>query len=79
MPARAPGENGNFGDSYMRLFLIGAVLITFPAIVAAVYALVTGRPLMLAAAVVVLAMNSLPFVAAAFLLRKNKDASDLGH
>ncbi len=63
----------------MRLFLIGALLITFPALVAAVYAAVTGRTMMLLAALVVLGMNSLPFLAAALLLRKNKDASDLGH
>lgn len=63
----------------MRLFLIGALLITFPAIVAAVYAAVTGRTMMLLAALLVLGMNSLPFLAAALLLRKNKDASDLGH
>lgn len=63
----------------MRLFLIGAVFITFPAIVAAIYAAVTGRTMMLLAALVVLGMNSLPFLAAALLLRKNKDVSDLGH
>jgi len=63
----------------MRLFLIGAVLITLPAIVAAFYALFTGHYLMLAAAGVVLAMNSLPFVVAAFMLRKQQDSADLGH
>ncbi len=63
----------------MRLFLIGAVLITLPAIAAAFYAAFTGRYLMLAAAGVVLVMNTLPFVAAAFLLRKHKDSADLGH
>ncbi|HEV2149303.1 MAG TPA: hypothetical protein VGR37_18010 [Longimicrobiaceae bacterium] len=68
----------------MRLFLIGAVLITFPAIVAAIYAIVTlgtwdYSKYMLAASVLVLFMNSLPFVAAAFLLRKDSDAADLGH
>ncbi len=63
----------------MRLFLIGAVLITFPAIVAAVYAAATGRTVILLIALAVLGMNSLPFIAAAFLLRRNKDASDLGH
>ena len=62
----------------MRLFLIGAVLITFPAIVAAVYAAVTGRTMMLLASLLVLAMNSLPFLAAALLLRKSND-SDLSH
>jgi hypothetical protein len=62
----------------MRLFLIGALLITFPAIVAAVYAAVTGRTMMLLAALLVLGMNSLPFLAAALLLRKSKDA-DLSH
>lgn len=63
----------------MRLFMVGAVLITFPAIVAAVYALMTGRMLMLAAAVASLLMNSLPFFAAAFLLKSDKNATDLGH
>ncbi len=62
----------------MRLFLIGALLITFPAIVAAVYAAVTGRTMMLLASLLVLGMNSLPFLAAALLLRKSKDA-DLSH
>jgi hypothetical protein len=62
----------------MRLFLMGAVLITLPAIVAAVYAAMTGRTLILIAACVVLGMNSLPFITAAFLLRKSKD-TDLGH
>jgi hypothetical protein len=62
----------------MRLFLIGAVLITFPAIVAAVYAAATGRTMMMLTALVVLGINSLPFLAAALLLRKSKD-SDLSH
>ena len=62
----------------MRLFFIGALLITFPAIVAAVYAAVTGRTMMLLASLLVLAMNSLPFLAAALLLRKSND-SDLSH
>lgn len=63
----------------MRLFMIGAVLITLPAIIAAVYAMFWGPRLMLWAALLVLGMNSLPFIAAALLLGKNKDASDLGH
>lgn len=63
----------------MRLFLIGALLITFPAVIAAIYAAVTGRTVMLMVSVLVVAMNSLPFLAAAFLLRSDKDASDLGH
>lgn len=62
----------------MRLFLIGALLITFPAIVAAIYAAVTGRTMMLLASLLVLGMNSLPFLAAALLLRKSND-SDLSH
>jgi hypothetical protein len=62
----------------MRLFLIGALLITFPAIVAAIYAAATGRTMMLLASLLVLGMNSLPFLAAALLLRKSND-SDLSH
>jgi hypothetical protein len=62
----------------MRLFLIGAIFITFPAIVAALYAAFTGRTMMLMAALMVLGMNSLPFIAAALLLRKSKD-TDLSH
>ena len=62
----------------MRLFLIGAVFITLPAIIAAGYAVYEGRTLMLYAALAVLGMNSLPFVAAAFLMRKSK-GTDLGH
>lgn len=62
----------------MRLFLIGAIFITFPAIVAAGYALYKGSTMMLLAALMVLGMNSLPFLAAALLLRKSKDA-DLSH
>ena len=63
----------------MRLFLIGALLITLPALIAAVYAFFWGPRLMLWAALLVLGMNSLPFIAAALLLRRDKDAADLGH
>ena len=63
----------------VRIFVVAAILITLPALVAAVYALATGRWLILIAAVLSVAMNSVPFIAAAFLLRKNADAADLGH
>jgi hypothetical protein len=67
----------------MRLFLIGALLITFPAIVAAIYAAMKYgtagyMKYWLLAALLVLGMNSLPFLAAALLLRKSND-SDLSH
>jgi len=63
----------------MRIFLIGAVLITLPAIVVALWALVTGHTLILMAALVSLGLNTFPFFAAMFLLRGDKDSSDLGH
>jgi hypothetical protein len=63
----------------MKIFMIGAVLITLPAIIVVVYALLTGKPMMLAAALVSLFLNTLPFVGAMFLLRGDKDTTDLGH
>lgn len=63
----------------MKIFAIGAVLITLPAIIVTIYALFTGRPMMLVAALVSFVMNSLPFLGAMFLLRKDKDTTDLSH
>lgn len=63
----------------MKIFAIGAVLITLPAIVVAIWALLTGHSLILMAALVSLTLNTFPFVAAMFLLRGDKDTADLGH
>lgn len=63
----------------MKIFAIGAFLITFPAIVVAVWAMLTGHRLILIAAILSTAMNTFPFVAAMFLLRKDDDTTDLGH
>jgi ABC-type bacteriocin/lantibiotic exporter with double-glycine peptidase domain len=63
----------------MKIFAIGAVLITLPAIIVALYALFTGSPMMLMAALVSLVLNTLPFVGAMFLLRGDKDTTDLSH
>lgn len=63
----------------MKIFAIGAFLITFPGIVVAVWAAATGRPLIMVIALASVALNSLPFLAAMFLLRKDQDTADLGH
>ena len=58
----------------MKMMLIAALLITFPAIVVAFYFF--GRAAMIPAAAS-LAINSLPFLVAGWLLRKSD--TDIGH
>lgn len=60
-----------------KIFTIAAILITLPALIVAVYALVAGRPYMLIAALASVGLNSLPFLAAAFLFRGGE--ADVGH
>lgn len=79
LPDRRRDEPDDPGSLNMKIFLIGALLITFPAIIVAIWAAFTGRPLILAAALVSLLLNTFPFLAAMFLLRGQKDASDLSH
>lgn len=62
----------------MLFAMIGAVLITLPALAALVYALATGRTLLVYAALASVLLNTLPFIAAGFMLRRS-DPSDLGH
>lgn len=61
-----------------KIFTIAAILITLPALIVAVYAIVTGSWYMLLAALASVALNSLPFLAAAFLF-KGGEGADLGH
>lgn len=61
-----------------KILTIAAILITLPALIVAVYAIFAGRPLMLVAALASVGLNSLPFLAAAFLF-KGGDSGDLGH
>jgi hypothetical protein len=62
----------------MKYAMIGALLITFPALAAWIYGLVTGNYAIVIAASASLFLNSLPFVAAGLMLRKS-DAGDLSH
>ena len=57
----------------MRIFMIAAVMITLPAIIVALYALATGRTFMFFAALCSLGLNTLPFLAAMFLLKGKHD------
>lgn len=62
----------------MKFALIGAVLITLPAICAFVYGLIIGNQYIWLAALASLGINSLPFLAAGLLMRR-ADGDDLGH
>ena len=63
----------------MKFALIGAALITLPAIVALVYSLIIGNHFLTYAALFSLGLNTLPFLAAGLLMRGNKGGADLGH
>ena len=64
----------------MKFALIAAVLITLPAIAGLAYSLVAGNQHLMYAALFSLGLNSLPFIAAAFLMRRTGGGgSDLGH
>jgi hypothetical protein len=62
----------------MKFALIGAVLITLPAIAGFFYGLVTGNKYITLAALASLSLNSLPFIAAGLLMRRS-NSDDLGH
>ena len=64
----------------MKFALIGAVLITLPAIAGFVYGLIAGNQYLVYAALASLALNSLPFIAAGLLMRRSgSGGGDLGH
>ncbi|HYJ79601.1 MAG TPA: hypothetical protein VEW03_08385 [Longimicrobiaceae bacterium] len=63
----------------MKFALIGALMITLPATAALVYGLVTGHQYLVYAALASFLLNTLPFLAAGLLMRKQHDNPDLGH
>jgi hypothetical protein len=64
----------------MKFALIGAVLITLPAIAGLLWGLVRGNQYLVYAAIASLALNSLPFIAAGYFMRRSGgDGGDLGH
>jgi hypothetical protein len=63
----------------MKFALIGAVLITLPAIAGLLYGIVAGNIYLVYAAIASLALNSLPFIAAGLLMKRQGGGDDLGH
>lgn len=61
----------------MKFALIGAVLITLPAICGLIYGLIVGNQYLVYAALASFALNSLPFLAAGLLMRRSS-GDDLG-
>jgi hypothetical protein len=61
----------------MKFALIGALLITLPAMAALIYSLVVGNHVLTYAALFSLLLNSLPFLAAGLLMPK-QHGEDLG-
>lgn len=62
----------------MKFAMIGAVLMTLPAIAALIFGLMWGNQYLVYAAFFSFALNSLPFLAAGLLMR-NSSAEDMGH
>jgi hypothetical protein len=60
----------------MKFAMIGAVLITLPALAALVYGFITMNRWIIYAALASVLINTLPFLAAGMML---KDTDDLGH
>lgn len=64
----------------MKFALIGALLITLPAIAGLFAGIFLGNKMLAYAALASLALNSLPFIAAGLLMRRTGgDGGDLGH
>ncbi|HEX2081114.1 MAG TPA: hypothetical protein VHG08_25655 [Longimicrobium sp.] len=64
----------------MKFAMIAAVLMTLPAIAGLIYSLIAGNEMLMYAALASLGLNSLPFIAAGFLMRRTGGGgSDLGH
>ena len=64
----------------MKFAMIGAVLITLPAIAGLVYGLVVGNQYLVYAALASFGLNTLPFIAAGLLMRRSGGGGgDLGH
>lgn len=62
----------------MKFAMIGAVLMTLPAIAALFFGIAWGNQYLVYAAFFSFALNSLPFLAAGLLMRKSTP-EDLGH
>jgi hypothetical protein len=62
-----------------KLMLMAALMITLPAVVALVYGLVKGNQFWVYAALVSTALNWLPFLAAAWLMKDGGDGHELDH
>lgn len=63
----------------MKFAMVGALLITLPAIVALIYSVISGNRWLMFAALASFGLNTLPFLAAGLLMRGNKGGADLGH
>lgn len=65
----------------MKMMLIAAALITFPAVIALVYSLLYGPVWLTYAALASTGLNTLPFLAAGWLMRGRGDGhgDDAGH
>jgi hypothetical protein len=64
----------------MKWALLAALLITLPALAAMVYGAITGNWFLVGAAGASLGINTLPFLAAGFMIRaQGGDADDLAH
>ena len=63
----------------MKFAMIGAVLITLPAICALVYGLLFGPQVLVYAAAFSIGLNTLPFVAAGLMMSRQGGGADLGH
>ncbi len=62
-----------------KAMLIGALMITFPAIAALIYGIFVGHRFIVMAASVSLGLNVLPFLAAALLMGGKGEDADLSH
>ena len=62
----------------MKFAMMGALLITLPALIALIYSIFAKNHLLMYAAMASMGLNTLPFIAAGFLMRKS-DGADLGH
>lgn len=62
----------------MKFAMIGAVLITLPAIAGLIYGLLFGPKVLVYAALASFALNTLPFIVAGLMMRRS-GGGDLGH
>jgi hypothetical protein len=63
----------------MKYALMASIIMTFPAFCALIYGLVYGPKYLVYAALVSFGLNTLPFIAAGLMMRRQKGGPDLGH